>query len=108
MKSRVGLVKNNNRMENIRQVLKAIEKEIDLSRKSNIFIKPNFVSSTNQLASTHVDGVRALLEFLRERYHGRITIGEGAEVPTREVYQRFGYMDLVKEYDVQLVDLSEG
>jgi len=108
MKSRVGLVKNNNRMENIRQVLKAIEKEIDLSRKANIFIKPNFVSSTNQLASTHVDGVRALLEFLRQRYHGRITIGEGAEVPTREVYQRFGYMDLVNEYDVQLIDLSEG
>jgi uncharacterized protein (DUF362 family) len=108
MKSRVSLIKGNDRRQNIRQALQPLTGEIGLSNKKNIFIKPNFVSSTNQLASTHVDGVRALLEFLRERYNGRITIGEGAEVPTREVYKNFGYLDLVKEYKVELIDLSEG
>jgi len=108
MKSRVSLVKGNDRSQNIRQALQSLAGEIDLSTKKNIFIKPNFVSSTNQLASTHVDGVRALLKFLRERYDGRITIGEGAEVPTVEVYKKFGYLDLVKEYKVELIDLSEG
>ncbi len=108
MKSRVALVKGDNRTENIRQALQSLAGEIDLSTKKNIFIKPNFVSSTNQLASTHVDGVRALLEFLRPRYKGKITIGEGAEVPTREVYKKFRYLDLVREFDIELIDLSEG
>lgn len=108
MKSKVGLVKGGSRRENIRQALDLIESDIDLTGKSNVLVKVNFVSSTNQLAATHVDGVRALLEFLRERYDGKITIGESAEVRAEEPYQRFGYTDLIDDFNVELADLSEG
>jgi uncharacterized protein (DUF362 family) len=108
VKSKVGLAKGGSRRENVRQALDLIQDDIDLTGKSNVFVKVNFVSSTNQLAATHVDGVRALLEFLRERYDGKITIGESAEVPTMEPYRRFGYTDLVRDFSVELVDLSEG
>jgi uncharacterized protein (DUF362 family) len=108
LKSKVSLVKSNNRAQNVLQALNLIEDEIDLSAKSNVFIKVNFVSTLNQLAATHVDAVRALLEFLRHRYDGKITIGESTETPAIEGYHRFGYMDLTKYYNVKMVDINEG
>lgn len=108
LKPKVGLIKGNDRADNIRQVLDLISDDIDLKSKRNVFIKVNFVSDQNQLSSTHIDAVKALLRFLRHRYDGPITIGEAAIVPAIEVYRSFGYLDLVEEFDVRLMDLSEG
>ena len=108
MKSRVALAKGGGRIENIQKALKLIEGDIRLDAKSSVFIKVNFVSTTKQLAATHVDAVRALLQFLRERYKGKITIGESTTVPASEGYARFGYQDLVAEFGVDLVDLNDG
>jgi uncharacterized protein (DUF362 family) len=108
VKSKVALTKSDSRVKNIEAGLRLIESEIDLEVKSDVFIKVNFTSTNNQRAATHVDAVRALLRFLRERYGGKITIGESTAVPAREGYTRFGYVDLVKEFDVELVDLNEG
>ncbi|MEE8470057.1 MAG: DUF362 domain-containing protein [Dehalococcoidia bacterium] len=108
IKSKVALTKGGDRAGNIETALRLIESEVDIRAKSNVLIKVNFVSTTNQLAATHVDAVRALLRFLRERYRGKITIGESTIVPAREGYIRFGYLDLIEEFDVQLVDLNEG
>jgi uncharacterized protein (DUF362 family) len=53
-----------------------------------------------------VDAVRAVLDFLRERHSGRVFIAEAAELgTTEEGYRKFGYLDLPKQYDVELVDL---
>ncbi len=108
MKSKVALNKGSKRAENIGAALRLLENEINIESKPNIFIKVNLVSTRNQLTETHVDGVRALLRFLRERYDGRIIIGESTLGPAHEGYMRFGYLDLVKEFDVELVDLNEG
>jgi uncharacterized protein (DUF362 family) len=108
LKSRVALAKGGGRAENIESALKLIESDIDLHTKSKIFIKVNFVSTRNQLAATHVDSVRALLRFLRKRYDGKITVGESTDVPAFEGYRNFGYLNLVKEFDIQLVDINEG
>lgn len=108
MKSKVALTKSGKRVENIEAALRLIKSEIDLETKSDVFIKVNFVSTRNQLAATHVDSVRALLRFLRGHYDGKITIGESTLGSTREGYVRFGYLDLVQEFDVELVDLNEG
>jgi len=106
-KSRVALVKGDNRYENIARALQLIEDQIDLSDKEQVFIKVNFVSTTRQLAATHVDAVRALLDFLRERYKGPIIIGEGAALSdTLEGYRNFGYLPLAEEYDIILMDLN--
>ncbi len=109
MKARVALVKGDRRAGNVRRALRLIEDEIDLSGKSRVFVKVNFVSTTNQLAATHVDAVRSLLAFLRERYDGRITIGESAaDRPAADGYRSFGYLDLPHDFGVDLVDLNEG
>jgi uncharacterized protein (DUF362 family) len=92
MKSKVALTKGGTREQNIDESLRLIEGDINLRPKSRVFIKVNFVSTKNQLAATHVDAVRALLKFLRERYDGKITIGESTYAPARQGYVRFGYL----------------
>ncbi|MFB0533627.1 MAG: DUF362 domain-containing protein [Anaerolineae bacterium] len=105
-KSKVALTKGDSRYVNITEALSLIEGDIRLDEVKDILIKVNFVSTTRQLASTHVDGVRALLDFLRPRYDGLITIAEGSSSDTFTGYRNFGYLELADEYDVQLVDLN--
>ena len=108
MKPAVALTKGNKRSQNIDVALRLIENEIDLKVKKNLLIKVNFVSNNVQLAATHVDAVRPLLKFLRKRYYGKITIVEATNKPAHTGYERFGYMDLINEFGVELVDLNEG
>jgi len=108
MKSSIGLTKGENRSRNIDTALRLIENEIDLEGKQKLFIKVNFVSTRNQLAATHVNAIRPLLKFLRERYNGTITIGESTLGSADVGYKRFEYLDLIKEFGVELVDLNKG
>jgi uncharacterized protein (DUF362 family) len=106
-KSKVALIKGDSRYDNITKALSLVEGDIQLDKVKDILIKVNFVSITRQLASTHVDGVRALLDFLRPRYDGPIIIAEGAATSdTFAGYRNFGYLELADEYGVQLVDLN--
>lgn len=107
--SKVGLIKGNNRYQNIIRALKLIEPDIkkNIKEKHSIVIKPNFVSTTIQLAATHVDVVRAVLDFLKPLTDQKITIAEGAALgPTKEGFRNFGYFDLEDEYDIDFVDLN--
>ncbi len=110
-RSSAALIKGNDRRENIYKSLKLIEHQV-LSGIENkqILIKPNFVQTSKQLAATHADAVRGILEFLRPHHKKEIIIGEAA--PTKEGthagYEHYGYRDLVKEYKVKLVDLNLG
>jgi uncharacterized protein (DUF362 family) len=80
---------------------------IDLRDRRRVLIKPNLVSVRRQLASTHVDALRATLDWLRERYDGPVIIGEGAAMaPTEEGFRNFGYDALANTYGVQLVDFN--
>ena len=108
MKSQVALVRGNDRYDNVAQALDLIEADIDLSDKKRVLIKPNFVSTRRQLASTHVEAMRAVLDWLRLRCDGSITVGEGAAVSdTFDGYRNFGYLDLAGEYNVRFVDLNQ-
>lgn len=72
-----------------------------------MLIKPNFVVTHVPLATTHEAAVRAVLEFLRTRYDGRIVIAEGpATQPATEGFRRFGYESLAQTYDAELLDLN--
>ena len=108
MKLKVGLTRGGSRTANIYDSLKLLGDEIDLRNKKNIFIKVNLISKENQLAATHVEGVRGLLKFLRERYQGKITITEGWRGPAQTVFERFGYPALAKEFGVEIFDLHQG
>lgn len=108
MKSIVAFAGGNNRSDNIEKVLHLLGDEIDLHDKSRLVIKVNFVMMNNQLAATHVDGVRTLLRFIRRQYDGDIAICEGTLGPARNGFETYGYLDLVDEFGVELVDLNQG
>ncbi len=105
--SNVALTTGDNRYATVRAALDALD-PVDLSNRRRVLIKPNLVSVTRQLASTHVDAVRAVLDWLQSLgYDGPVTIGEGSALaPTHVGYRNFGYEALAKAYDVQLVDLN--
>ena len=108
MKPKVALTRSGNRSKNIDLSLRLIEDKIDLEGKKNLLINVNFTSISNQLAATHVDAMRPLLQFLRERYDGKIIVGESASGSASTGYERFGYLNLVKEFGVELIDFNQG
>ena len=105
--SQVALVQGSNRYDNIRQALDRISCDLDLPAKRHVLIKPNFVVTHKPLAATHVDAVRAVLDFVRARYDGPITIAEGPSVqPAAEGFRLHGYEPLVESHGVTLADLN--
>ena len=109
--SSAALIKGNDRAENIYKSLKSIEDQVlGGIRDKQIMIKPNFVQTSVQLAGTHVDAIRGILEFLRPHYKKEIIIAEAAATKegTLAGYEHYGYRDLVKKYNVRLVDMNLG
>jgi uncharacterized protein (DUF362 family) len=106
--SRVSLIKGDNRREIARRSLDLIADDIKRALGSRQpVIKPNFVSSTIQLASSHVDQMRGILDFFSGMYRGKIIIAEAACHDTQEAFKNFGYLRLLDEYPVELVDLNK-
>ena len=78
-----------------------------LQGKKKIVVKPNLVSSGNQLCATHADTVRATIEFLRKFSSSKIIVAEGSASDTNTCYRNYGYQVLAKDYGIELVDLNE-
>lgn len=107
--TRVSLIKGKDRRDNIKRSLDLIYDDVKNNFKSKqVIIKPNFVSTSIQLASTHVDQIRGILDFIKEFYTDRVIIAEAACGDTLKAYENFGYYNLLKDYDVELVDLNQG
>ena len=107
--AKVALIKGNDRRDIVYQALKNIEDQILASiGDKRILIKPNFVITGRQLAATHVDAVRGLLDFLKPHNKKQITIGEStiSREGTFDGYKNYGYLPLEKEYNVKLIDLN--
>lgn len=106
--SKVALIQGDDRYRNIIRALDLVGDEIDWANKERVLVKPNFVSTREPLSATHVEAVRALLDWLRPRYEGPIIIGEGAASRnTWEGFANYGYLTLPDEYPgVELCDLN--
>jgi uncharacterized protein (DUF362 family) len=106
--ARVALIKGDDRRENVRSALELIKEEVASGAAGKrIVIKPNFVSIRRQLAATHLDATRGILDFLRDIETESLIIAEGACGRTQEGYKNFGYTALVDEYGVELCDLNQ-
>jgi len=110
--TKVGLAKTGRRRSNVFEALDNIREELAPKVREQVLLKPNFLSSTNQLASSHVDAMRGTLDFLLSTPHPpkEIIIAEGAnEKFSGEAFQVFGYEGLEAEYEIQLrlVDLHQ-
>jgi uncharacterized protein (DUF362 family) len=106
----VSVIKSSGYYEGSRKALKPLEDDIALSikGKNKVLIKPNFVSTTVQLAATHVDTIKAVLDMLSELYDGEIILGEGPSGKSLdEAITNFGYASLIDEYKIKTVDLNE-
>ncbi len=112
MATTVGLAKTGRRRSNVFQALDNIRDDLTPKVREQVLLKPNFLSSTNQLASSHVDAMRGALDFLLSTPQPpkEVIIAEGAnEKFSGEAFQIFGYEALQAEYDVpiRLVDLHQ-
>jgi uncharacterized protein (DUF362 family) len=106
----VAVEKSNGHYDGTLKALRLIEDKIveGLKGKTKVLLKPNFVSTNVQLAATHVDSVRAVLEILSRHYDGEVTLGEGPSLGSLDdAIKNFGYDALVKEYDMKVVDLNK-
>lgn len=106
---KVSLVKGPDRYSNIKKALNLIGSDLDKIRgKKRILIKPNLTATNNKFANTDVRAVEAVIDFLLENFSelsaSQITIFEGSgsayyeKTTTREVFEKFGYFDLIKKY----------
>ena len=108
----VSLIKGEERRRNIRESLEAIDAQIRpvLKTKKYVVIKPNNVSTTNQLAATHADALRGILDYLEPRFKGPVYIAESSAGNTMDGYESFKYPLVASEHrkqQVKLVDLNE-
>ncbi len=111
-KAKVGLVHDAGRRRGVYQALDLVRADVEAKLHRQALIKPNLLSSTNQLASTHVDAIRGVLDFLMsvERPPDEVIIAEGAnEKYSGEAFANFGYAAVLSEYDIpiRLVDLHQ-
>jgi len=109
MSGRVAVVHGDDRYDNVRRALELIEDELAerLVGKTRIVIKLNFVSAWKQLAATHADAVRAVLDVLTRHTKERITVAEGAALGLTWLgFWRYGYLRLARQYSFKLVNLN--
>ena len=97
---------------NVCQSLVEIEDQLLplLKSKKHVVIKPNMVSTHRQIASTNVDTLHGILDFLGPRFNGPVVIAESSAGYTTEGFDNFGYHQVISEHkplEVSLVDLNE-
>lgn len=111
-RSIVGVVTGQDRRRNVYEALLSVEDQIlpILKTKKSVILKPNNVSTVNQLAATHADALRGMVDFLAPRFKGPILIAESSAGRTMEGFDNFKYTALPAEYkstELKLVDLNE-
>lgn len=111
-RSAVALMKGEDRRKNITAALEAIDDQIRpvLRRKKYVVIKPNNVSTVNQLAATHADALRGILDYLAPRFKGPVVIAESSAGLTMQGFENFKYTQVASEHraqQVSLLDLNE-
>lgn len=105
--TRVALCHGGDRTVNLRRAVALVIDEIDWSNRRAVLIKPNLVAAGFPYAITHPDALAAMLDAVRQRYDGPLTIAEGCAVdPTMDVFAAQGYGELAAFYRVRLVDLN--
>lgn len=109
MGSTVAIAKASTRGATVAQALRLVEDDVaaSLRGRKRVFLKPNLVTDSNQLAATHVDTMRVILDFLRDHDVQEVIVGEGSAHDTFSCYRKYGYTALTAEYDVQLLDLNQ-
>jgi uncharacterized protein (DUF362 family) len=108
--SRVALTTGDNRADMTFRALTPFSKEISHAiGRRRVVLKPNIVNTNVQLASTHVDTLEGILEFLKSigKTENVVIAESAANGPTFDGYSNFGYLRLADKYGVKLIDLDK-
>ena len=110
-RSTVAIAQGDDRRKNVYNALMAVDKDLQpkLKLRKYVVIKPNFANTSIQLAASHADAMRGILDYLSERFTGPVVIAEAATGNTQQGYENFKYTVLPGEYkkqQLQLIDLS--
>lgn len=108
--SQVSLTTGDHRADMAFRALQPFSEQIKKSiGNKRVLIKPNNVMIDRQLAASHVDNLEGILEFLRSiGIKENVMIGESAAGgATFEGFDNYGYFNLQKKYQVNLVDLDQ-
>ncbi len=106
--NKVSIIKSEYRRDNVRRSLELLADDVKKSiGQRQVIIKPNFVSTTVQLAASHADQMRGILDFLKGFYKKKVIIAEAACGNTWHAFKNFGYYNLIDEYDVELIDINQ-
>ena len=104
--ARVAFVKTADRAAGVRQAIALLDPP-GLAGK-NILLKPNFNSADPAPGSTHLDVLRTLVEELRARNAGAITLADRSGMgDTRQVMEQLGVLELAKTLDLATIVLDE-
>ena len=108
----VSIAQGEDRRKNVYNALMAIDKDLQAKMKGKkyVVIKPNFVNTVNQLAGSHADAARGILDYLDARFNGPVVIAEASAGDTNQGYDNFKFRALVGEYkkqQLQLIDLND-
>lgn len=107
--SKISFIKSDDRKYNIERCLSLIKSEIisGLRAAKKVVIKPNCVVDNNQLASTHVDALAAVFEFIKPYTKCQITLAEGVGTgDTMTAFKNYKYFSLQERYDFTVIDLN--
>jgi len=79
-----------------------------IRNSSNLVIKPNFVSTYNQISATPLNTVKAILEYISKIRRKDIIIAEGpAFSDLKEGLKNYGYYQLKEQYNLEFIDLNK-
>ncbi len=103
-KSRVALVKTDDRRKGVKASLRALK--INPVKGKNVLIKPNFNTADITPGSTHNDTLVALVEEIWEMGARSISLGERSYPPTREVMEKKGILPILDKLNVKVIDFD--
>jgi len=103
---KVSISSTASRAEGVSESLQLIDSEIVIPDHP-VMVKPNFVTTSFQLAATHVNTTRATLEYLSRRGVRDFTVAVGPAIGTPDSgFDNYGYRDLAKDFNVEFFDLN--
>jgi|GEM_PF-1020870 len=106
---KVSYIKSDDRIYNIERCLALIKSEITAGLKNagNIVIKPTCPVVNNQLASTHLEALYAVINFIQPFVKGQIILaGNSSNNDTMTAFMNYGYFKLQEKFDLAVVDLD--
>ena len=110
---KVALNRSEDRYHTVFNALATLTPEINarinkLNRENDyILIKPNCVVSHRPKCATHLDALKAVLDYIAPMWDGRIIIAEGSAENTIEAFEKYGYVTLKSDFpNLEFLDLN--